>query len=107
MIELYRSHDAAAPRSRPLLFYWAKRSEYVLEYLQCVKSLRAAGVAQEAGDHEVAIEEIETAVEQLYNAMDTLSDVVRDQGDQALIAVLNAYAYQPLLLEYEKLLSEE
>ena len=107
MIELYRSHDAAAPGSRPLLFYWAKRSEYVLEYLSCVKSLRAAGIAKSSGDSEAAIEQLETAIEQLYNALDTLGDVARDQGDRGLIAVLNAYAYRPLMVEYEKLLSEE
>ena len=42
MIELYRSHDATHPRGRRTLFYYAKRSEYVLEYLGCVKALREA-----------------------------------------------------------------
>ncbi len=106
MIELYRSHDAAAPQSRPLLFYWAKRSEYVLEYFSCVQAVRAAAIAQEEGDSDLALEQLETAIEQLYNALDTLSDVVRDQGDRGLIAVLNAYAYRPLVVEYEQLLSE-
>lgn len=107
MIELYRSHDNAHPRSRKLLFYWAKRSEYVLEYLGCVKALREAAIAKDAGDRELAVEHLETAMEQLYNALDTLSDVVQDQSDRGLIAMLFAYTYRPLVVEYEAVLSEE
>jgi murein L,D-transpeptidase YafK len=107
MIELYRSHDAAHPRSRQLLFYWAKRSEYVLEYLSCVQSLRKAAIAKKSGDKDSAMEHLEMAMEQLYNAIDTLSDIARDPSDRGLIAVLNTYAYRPLVLEYEAMLSEE
>ena len=39
--------------------------------------------------------------------MTTLADVARDQSDRGLIAVLNAYAYQPLKREYERLVDEE
>ncbi|MCO6453760.1 MAG: hypothetical protein J5I93_00455 [Pirellulaceae bacterium] len=102
MVELYRAHDAAEPRSRPLLFYWAKRSEYVLEYLACVKAVRQAALAGKEGQRDQAGEQFETALEQLYNAMDTLSDVVRDPSDRGLIALLYAYAYRPLLEQYEQ-----
>lgn len=105
MIELYRSHDATHPRGRKTLFYYAKRSEYVLEYLGCVKSLREAAIAKHEGDIDTAIEKIEAAIESLYNAMDTLSDVARDPSDRGLIAVLAAHAYRPLLAEYEKLVA--
>ena len=37
------------------------------------------------------------------NAIDTLSDVARDQSDRGLIAVLINFAYRPLVAEYEKL----
>ena len=46
-------------------------------------------------------------MEKLYNAIDTLSDVVQDQGDRGLIAVLNKFAFEPLKKEYEKVLDEE
>ncbi len=62
---------------------------------------------KESGDKDSAIEHLETAMEQLYNAIDTLSDIARDPSDRGLIAVLNAYAYRPLVLEYEAMLSEE
>lgn len=107
MVELYRAHDAADPRSRRLLFYWAKRSEYVLEYLACVKAVRQAALAGKEGQQEQAGEQFETALEQLYNAMDTLSDVVRDPSDRGLIALLYAQAYRPLLEQYERSSQEE
>ena len=45
-------------------------------------------------------------MEQTYNAINTVADVALDQSDRGLVAVLNAYAYQPLLAEYEKLTEE-
>ena len=104
MIELYRSHGAARPASQKILFYYAKRGEYVLDYLGCIQALRESAIARKKGDNEKAVEEMEKAVESMYNCMDTLSDVIRDPSDRGLIAVLNAHAYRPLVAEYEKLL---
>jgi len=100
--ELYRSHDAADPRSRRLLFYLAKRSEYVLEYLAAVDAVRAAGIAAKKNDAEALLTQLETAVEQLYNSLDTLSDVARDQSDRGLIALLAEYAFRPLARQAER-----
>lgn len=107
MIELYRSHGAADARARPILFYYAKRSEYVLEYLGCVKAVRAAAIAKQDGDFAAATEQLEAAIESLYNAIDTLGDIAQDPSDRGLIAALNAYAYRPLLAEYERLLESK
>jgi hypothetical protein len=107
MIELYRSHGPTAPRGKPLLYYYAKRSEYVLEYLGAVNAVRAAAIAKQEGDTDLAIEQLEAAIESLYNALDTLGDVAQDPSDRGLIAALNAYAYRPLLAEYEQLLESE
>ena len=107
MIELYRSRGPADPRAQALLYYYAKRSEYVLEYLASVKAIRAAAIAKHDGDIDAAVEHFEVAIESLYNAIDTLGDVARDPGDRGLIAALNAYAYRPLLAEYERLLDSE
>lgn len=105
--EFYRAHDAADPRSRRLLFYLAKRSEYVLEYLAAVEAARAAAIAKKAGKLEEAATQLDTAVEQMYNALDTLSDIASDQSDRALIAILAEYAYRPLVKEVDKLANEE
>jgi len=103
MIELYRSQGAINGGAAPLLFYYAKRGEYVLEYLAAVKAVREAAIANEAGDAETAIEHLEQALEQTFNCINTLADVAQDQSDRGLIAMLNQYAYRPLLAEYEKL----
>ncbi|REK21578.1 MAG: hypothetical protein DWQ45_00935 [Planctomycetota bacterium] len=107
MIELYRANGAADPRAKDVLFYYAKRGEYVLEYWAAVQAVRAAAIAREAGDSEGALTQLETALEQMYNCINTLADVARDQSDLGLIAVLNAYAYRPLLAEVERLAEEE
>ncbi|MBC8354026.1 MAG: hypothetical protein H8E66_18685 [Planctomycetes bacterium] len=107
MIEFYRSHGPADPRSQAFLFYYAKRSEYVLEYLGCVTAVRAAAIAKQDGDIDGAIEQLETAIESLYNAIDTLGDVAQDPSDRGLIATLNAYAYRPLVAEYERMLDAQ
>ena len=104
LIELYRAHSAStSPRGRSLMLYCAKRATYATEYLAAVKALREAAVAREEGGMEKAIDHMEVALEQTYNCMTTLADVARDQSDRGLIAVLNAYAYQPLKMEYERL----
>jgi hypothetical protein len=106
MIELYRSQGSVDSRARKLLFYYAKRGEYVLEYLAAVRAVREAALAKKNGDLEKTVEHLEVALEQTYNCINTLSDVVQDQSDRGLIAVLNAYAYRPLLSEYEKMLDQ-
>lgn len=107
MIELYRAHGAIDGDAKPYLFYYAKRGEYVLEYLGAVKAVREAALAKKAGDTEAALEHLEQALELTYNCINTLSDIARDQGDRGLIAELNAYAYRPLIAELERLSEED
>jgi len=107
MIELYRAQGAVDGGAKPVLFYYAKRGEFVLEYLGAVKAVREAALAKKAGDTEQAIEHLELALESTYNCINTLSDVATNQGDRGLIAVLNAYAYRPLVAELERLSEEE
>ena len=105
MIEFNRSSSANPhARSRELLFYYQKRSEYVLEYLAAVKAVREAAVAKNLGDTEAMIEGLKTAVEQLHSSINTLSDVVLDQSDRGLIATLANFAFHPLVTEYKRVL---
>jgi hypothetical protein len=103
MIELYRVNGAIEGKPKAITFYYAKRGEYVLEYLAAVKAVREAAIAKKAGDTEAALEHLEAALESTYNCINTLSDVAQDQSDRGVIAVLNKFAYRPLLAEYEKL----
>lgn len=97
MNETYRTHDAAHRRSRRLLFHYAKRAEYNLQYIGCLQAMREAAIAEAKGDGEAAGEQLDKAIESLYNAIDTLSDVVEDPSDRGLIAVLVNFGYRPLL----------
>ena len=97
---------AGESRAKEILFHWAKRGEYVLEYLDAVLAVRRAAIAQGAGRKDEAVEEMEKAVESIYNAITTLADVAADQSDRGLIAVLNAYAYRPLVAKLEELAEE-
>lgn len=98
--ELYRSHDACSPRGRPWLFYYAKRSEYVLDLLKATEIKLKLSKADDIGAEEKTAQ-LETAVEAVYNALDTLGDVARDQSDRALIAYLATIAYRPLVEDLE------
>ena len=108
MIELYRVQGAPLYRngSKQLLFYYAKRSEFNVAYLGAVKALKAAATARKAKDLDMAIEQMETAMDQLNGAMTSLADVAQGQSDRGLIATLANFAYRPLVAEYEKLLDE-
>ena len=106
--ELSRAKNAStSPGGRSLLFHYANRAAFATQYMAAVNSVRQAAVAREEGKLEEAIEHLESALEQMYNGMTSLADVARDQSDRGLIAVLNAYAYQPLKAEYERLLDED
>lgn len=105
--ELYRAHGASEPPARKLLFYYAKRSEFVLDYLAAVQAVREYGIAKAAGDNDTALEQLEAAIQSTYNCINTLADVAQDQSDRGLIAVLNAYAYRPLLAEFERVSEAE
>ncbi|MEE2737403.1 MAG: hypothetical protein VX435_04200 [Planctomycetota bacterium] len=106
MIEFFRSNGASHPRSRNLIYYYAKRSQYVLSYMSAVQSVRQAAVAQQNNELDLAIEHVENAIEAVYNGIGSLSEVAQDQCDRGLIAVLNKFAYRPLLEKYETLLEE-
>lgn len=96
MNEMYRAHDRSHPRGRPYLRYYCKRLEFALEYVGSVQALRRAGAAKAAGEQETHVAELEKATESMYNALSALSEVARDSGDRAAIAVLNAWGYRPL-----------
>ena len=64
----------------------------MLDYLSCLQSLKKAAALRDEEQHEAALEEVETALESIYNAIDTLGDVAQDQSDRGLIAILIKYA---------------
>ena len=102
MIELYRVLVSIDCDAKPLLFYYANLSEYVADYLTAV---RQAALAKYASERELALQHLETVLKQAYNCINTLADVAHDRG--LISAVLNAFAYCPLLAEHERLAEAE
>jgi len=102
MIELYRAGGAIHSRSRDLIFYYSKRGEFNVYYMNAVAAVKAAGIAKKAGKLEKTVEHLEKAVDELHNAITTIGDIANGQSDRGLIAVLAKYAYRPVVKEYEK-----
>lgn len=96
MDEVYRGWQRSHVNGRPYLLYLAKRLEFVVEYLGCLESLNLAAQAQAQGDKEKAGENLEKAVEGIYNGLNALGEHARDSADRALIAVLSEYGFRPL-----------
>ena len=103
LIERYRAVSAVTGRGYDLMFYLAKRSEFVTSYLSAVDAIRKAGAAKAAGNSDETFENLEKAIDSLQSSITSLAEVARDQCDRGLVAVLNSYAYVPLLEELEKL----
>lgn len=95
--EMYRANTRARGGARAFTLYHAKRFTFALHYMTAVESARAAGIAKADGDLDTQIENVELAVESMHNALSIYSDVVRDNSDRGVIALLNAYAYRPLI----------
>ena len=101
MNEMYRGNTRARDGARPFILYHAKRFEFAQHYMTSMEAARKAGNAKAKGDKEARSAAIEQAVEAMYNALNALGDVARDPSDRGSIAVLNEFAYKPLIKESE------
>lgn len=101
--ECQRAHGNCLPQNRRFLYYYTKRNELAQHYLTCVTALDLAAAAKRKGDKDALTEQLEKGVEALYNALNALGEVARDQSDRAVIAVLTEQGYRPLLKELDKL----
>jgi hypothetical protein len=103
MNEFLRAHGNAAGETRPLFFYFSKRAEYAFHLSNAHLALAAAAKARQAKQADTEVEQLEKAVESLYNGLNSLSEVARDQSDRGVIAVLNEWGFKPLNAELERL----
>ncbi|MFK5924177.1 MAG: alpha-glucuronidase family glycosyl hydrolase [Verrucomicrobiota bacterium] len=101
--EMYRGNTRARDGARPFILYQAKHFTFALHYMMAVDAARKAGIARAAKDTDAQVENLETAVEQMHNALGIYADVARDNSDRGVIAILNKYAYRPLLKELDEL----
>lgn len=95
--EMYRANTRARGGARPFILYHAKYFTFALHYMTAIEATRAAGIARGEKDEQGWVENLELAVESMHSALDIYSDVARDNSDRGVIAVLNKYAYRPLI----------
>ena len=103
MVEMYRSQTRAGKAGRNYILYHAKRHEFAVTYFAAITALRAAAQAKKDGDNELVIEELEKAVEAIYNATHCIGEVAASNSDRGLIAVMAAYGFRPVTKEYERI----
>jgi len=95
--EMYRANTRARGGARPFILYHAKYFTFALHYMTAIEATRAAGNARAGKDEDAWVENLELAVESMHSALDIYADVARDNSDRGVIAVLNKYAYRPLI----------
>lgn len=102
MNEMFRAHDHCHPSSRRYVYYYARRCEFAFQYMNFVQAYYAAEEAKAKKDTEARLEQLSKAVEALYNGLNSLGDVARDQSDRGTIAVLTEFAYRPLVRQLDQ-----
>ena len=95
--EMYRANTRARGGARPFILYHAKYFFFALHYMTALEHASLAGVARKEEDNAAWAENLELAVESMHNALSIFSEVARDNSDRGVIAVLNKYAYRPLI----------
>lgn len=91
MSEMYRANTRAREGSRSFTLYNAKRMEFAFHFMSAIEALH------KAHDPAVRAESLEAAMDSIYNALNSWSDVARDSSDRGAIALLNEHAYRPLV----------
>jgi hypothetical protein len=107
MVEMYRGQSRAGKAGRNYILYHAKRYEFAVTYFAAITALRAAAQAKKEGNNELAVEELATAVEGIYDATQCIGEVAVSNSDRGLIAVMDAYGFRPVTNEYERTEAEE
>ncbi len=90
MNEMYRANTRAREGSRSFTLYNAKRLEFTFHFVSAIESL------YKAHDPAARAESQTAAMDSLYNALNSWSDVARDPSDRGAIALLNEHAYRAL-----------
>ena len=91
MNEMYRANTRAREGSRSFTLYNAKRLEFTFHFISAIEAL------YKSHDPAARTESLAAAVDSIYNAMNSWSDVARDPSDRGAIALLNENAYRVLV----------
>lgn len=91
MSEMYRANTRAREGARSFTLYHAKRLEFTVHFFTAIEAL------YKAHDAATRDESLEAAIEGIYNALNSWSDVARDSSDRGSIALMNEYGYRAIL----------
>lgn len=91
MSEMYRANTRAREGSRSFTLYNAKRLEFTFHFISAVEAL------YKSHDPAAKAASLEAAMDSIYNALNSWSDVARDSSDRGAIALLNEHGYRPLV----------
>ncbi|WP_395752345.1 PQQ-binding-like beta-propeller repeat protein [Prosthecobacter sp.] len=91
MNEMYRANTRAREGSRSFTLYNAKRLEFTFHFMSAIEAL------YKSHDPATRADSLEAAMDSIYNALNSWSDVARDSTDRGAIALLNEYGYRPLV----------
>jgi hypothetical protein len=101
MNEMYRGNTRAREGGRSFILYYARRYEFGLSYMTSLEAVRQAAIAKAKGDSAGHVQNLEAAMEGMYNALGAFSEVARDPSDRGVIAVLNEFGYRRLSEELQ------
>lgn len=101
MIEAFRAIVHSEVGGRPAVRFQARRLASAVNYLAAVEAVCLAGAAKKAGDRDQLLEQLDTAAEAMYEAIDQVGELTHDSCGIGLIAVMNAYGYQAVVKELE------
>ena len=102
-----RARDKSEARGRWYPEFWVGRLEFALGYADTVEALYRGALAEEKGEREVALSHAREGLDSLRQATEAYARVARNRTDLGAIAVLNEYAYRPLLKKTEELAQGE
>ena len=102
-----RARDQSEARGRWYPEFWVGRLEFALGYANTVEALYRGAQAEEKGEREEALSHARKGLESLRQATESYARVARNRTDLGAIAVLNEYAYRPLLKKTEELAQGE
>ncbi len=105
--EVGRALHGSTLGGRPQMTYTLKRVVFGLLYFRTLQALRLAGDARQKGEAEQELEQVETALDFMYDGLRAMAEQTRSHSDLGAIAVLNAYGYHPILRKVNELQATE
>jgi len=84
----------ARPAGKHLLVYLVGRLQFGIRYIDTTEALLKAGIAERSGKRPTAIQELQSALAAIREAIQAYANVAADNSDRGAIAILNENSYR-------------